>query len=310
MSNPVTVRWIAHTELSAAHAAFVVATGARCTDQKTEQLLVDPVTDINNRLLSSSIDVSSFWQHYLSETMNGADVTRACTVALLASGCSELQIEQTTKAISHRMNSARQAFLQRFPKLAEQLELRARPLRDRWDTVGPGLLGEVGRLVWQESPPSDWWTQRIDALTVQPVRGGDGGFDAFRSTIWVEAMLTDVDPAVPEVLRVAWLITRMAIESYTRERSADQSLSTPWSLVSVPLVLSAARRLDIIGGSELPIHRAMELWQFSDAATAATLARWWDDYLDQPKPLPAALLALEQSLGRLPSTDRDRAGDT
>ena len=300
MAKKVILRWQAHTELSAAHAAYVVATGARCSDGKTEQMLVEPVTELNNRLLSSAVDIGRFWQQYLQEIMSDREMASACSIALMASGCSEMQVEQTAKAVTTRLGDARQAFLRRFPKLAEQLELRARPLRDRWDTVGAGLLREVGRQVWEESPPSDWWAPRVTALTVQPIRGGDGGFDASQSKFWIEAMLTDVDPAVPEVLRVAWLNSRIAIESYTRDRSADLSLATPWSLVSVPLVLTAAERLDLIPAGTFPIRRAMELWQFGDGPTADALAAWWQNHLVNPSPLPAALRVLDE---QLPTTD-------
>lgn len=299
MAKQVTVRWRAHTELSAAHAAYVVATGAPCNDSKTEQLLVEPVTELNNRLLSGSVDIGRFWHHYLLEVMNDRETSAACTIALLASGCSEMQVEQTSRGIASRLGEARQAFLHRFPKLAEQLELRARPLKDRWDTVGQGLLREIGRQVWADSPPTDWWSPRVTALTVQPVRGGDGGFDASQSKFWIEAMLTDVDPTVPEVLRVAWLNTQIAIESYTRDRSADLSLAAPWSLVSVPLVLTAAQSLELVPAGDLPIRRAMEVWQFGDGATADVLSEWWSGHLQSPSPLPAALKVLDE---RLPKT--------
>jgi hypothetical protein len=293
----VNIQWVAHAELSAAHAAYIVATGRPCTDPKTEQLLVAPVTDINSRLLSASMDVGTFWQRYLHELLEDAEIRRACTVALMSSGCSELQVEQTAKAFSHRLTDARLAFMQRFPKLSEQLELRAKPLRDKWDTVGPGLLRDVGQQIWKDSPPDDWWASRVTALMIQPMRGGDGGYDSYNDKFWIEAMLTDVDPAVPEVLRVAWLITGMAIDRYTREKSGGHTLSTPWSLVSVPLVLSAAANLDLIDRDRLPIPRAMQLWQLSDAGVSEKLSRWWDDFKRSSTPLPAALKVLDKVLG-------------
>jgi hypothetical protein len=296
VAKKVNIRWVAHSDLSAAHAACVVARGIPCADQKTEQLLVGPVTEINNRLLSASIDVGAFWQRYMAEILNDIEISRACTISLLSSGCSELQVEQTSKAVSNRLSDARLAFLRRFPKLGEQLELRARPLRDRWDTFGPGLLTEVERQIWENSPPDDWWASRTSALMIQPVRGGDGGFDAEGGKFWIEAMLTDVDQAVPEVLRVAWLITRMAIETHTRDRSADQPLAKPWSLVSVPLVLTAAANLELINPDRLPIKRALELWQSADVNVAEILEDWWRQLTLTSAPLPVALKELDQTL--------------
>jgi hypothetical protein len=131
---------------------------------------------------------------------------------------------------------------------------------------------------------------------VQPMRGGDGGYDLERSKLWMEAVLADVDPEVPEILRMVWLITRMAIEAYVRDKSTDQSLATPWSLVSVPLVLSAGRELELIRAEELPICRAMELWRFGDVAAAETLSQWWNLFQSSNQPLPAALKVLDQML--------------
>ena len=242
------IRWVSHPELSAAHAAYLVASRVQCNDQKTEQTQIQPVTEVNNRLFASAVDVSQFWQQYLLQILSDVPLERACGVALLSAGANEMQVDQTTKAIVNRMSDARLAFNHRYPKIAEQLDLRARPLRERWETYGPGLLNQVGKQIWGDSPPEDWWMPNVTALMVQPIRGGDGGCDASSSRLWLEAMLTDVDPRVPEVLRVAWLVTAMAIENYTRQTSGDLRLMRPWSLVSVPLVLKAGSEMELFRG--------------------------------------------------------------
>ena len=112
----------------------------------------------------------------------------------------------------------------------------------------------------------------------------------------MEAVLADTEPSVPELLRMVWLITRMAIDGHIREKSADQSLATAWSLVSVPLVLSSGQSLELIRTDDLPIRRAMEVWQFGDAAAAATLTDWWQQFRRSSQPLPAALRILDQRL--------------
>lgn len=296
MAGAVTVRWITDPELSAVQAAYIVATGAPCVDEKTLQRLVGPVTGINTRLISSSIDVREFWQRYRWESVDDNDSNRACTVALLAAGCSEFQIEQTSKAISSLLSECRSSFKGRFPKLGEQLELRARPLKERWETVGPGLLRDIQRQVWGERPPSEWWPTRTEGLLIQPIRGGDGGYVASAGIFWIEAMLTDVDPKVPEVLRVAWLMTQLAIEAHVREKSGDHSLARVWSLASVPLVLTAARDLEVIRGESLPIKGAIELWNLGDEAISDKLEFWWQQTLAAKTPLPIALKEFDRLL--------------
>jgi len=290
------IQWVPHPELSAAHAAYLVATRAKCNDHKTEQLLVQPVTEVNNRLFASAVDVSQFWQQYLLQVMSDVPMERACGIALLSAGANEMQVDQTTKAIVNRLGDARLAFISRYPKLTEQLDLRARPLRERWETYGPGLLNQVGKQIWGDSPPDEWWMPQITVLTVQPMRGGDGGCDAGSSRLWLEAMLTDVDPRVPEVLRVAWLVTRMAIDHYARETTGYLSLMLPWSLVSVPLVLNAGKELELVRGDVLPISEAMKLWHFGDVKTAETVSKWWTEQEGSAAPMPARLKQLDEML--------------
>ncbi|MGB7327243.1 MAG: hypothetical protein WBD31_20370 [Rubripirellula sp.] len=295
-SRRAKVRWISTPELSVARAAYVVATGAPCSDAKTESLLIGPIADINDRLLSASIDVSAFWNHYFAGRFAESDLADATASALMAAGCNEMQLDQTAKVVKNRLGDVRTAFQSRYPKLTEQLDLRGRPLRERWDTYGEGLLREVERLIWKNSPPSDWWPTRTSAWLVQPLVGGDGGYGSGGSDdgerFWIEAMLTDADPKVPEVVRVAWLVTQVAIANHSRQRSGETGLLTPWQYASVPLVLSAAAEVELVRGDELPIARAMELWNFGDPTAAARLTQWWKELVATPMPLPVALKKL------------------
>lgn len=330
-SRRATVRWTAAPEFSAAWATYVVATSAPCTDPKTEALLITPVADINSRLLSASIDVSKFWNQYLDERLADQELATAAMSSLMVAGCNEMQLDQIAKTVANRLTDARAAFLGRYPKLAEQLDLRGRPLRERWDMYGEGLLRGVERQIWNNSPPEDWWTTRTAGWLVQPLVGGHGGMgpigdgspgrlwpgqsspsqswpghsspvqsspgqswpgQSWPGHFWIEAMLTDADPAVPEVLRVAWLMTSLAIENHTRGRSTDTGLMLPWQYASVPLVLAAAADVELVGGPELPIERAMATWKFGDAATAKKVAAWWRDFTANPEPLPVALRRL------------------
>ena len=290
------LRWKADTDLSAAWATYIVATGMTCTDQKAEQVLIGAVTEINHRLVSASIDIGRFWTCYLDRSVAGDACDTAVTLSLIHSGCSELQVEQTAKGIGSRVSEAKQLFFQRYPKLGEQLPLRVRPLREHWETIGPGLLREVERQVWQNSPPADWWPSLATISAVQPLAGGGGGFDPDSDSIWIEAMLTDADPRVPEVLRVVWLVTSLAIETHIRGRTGQRMMSNAWSLVSVPLVLSAASRLELFRSDDLPIGRAVQMWRGGSAETIETLEHWWHGFADSSTPLPVALQELEESL--------------
>ncbi len=296
MAAIVNVKWKAQPRLSAIHAAYVVATSERCSDSKTESMLAPAVTDINRRLLSASLDMGVFWRRLILEAADDRDDQAACEIALAAAGCSELQLDSTSSIVLNRIRDCRTVMTQRFPKLAEQLELRGRPLIERFEAYGPGLLRAVADFVWDKSPPKDWWPTRLDGMLVQPVLGGDGGTDPDNSRFWIEAMLTDADPAVPEVLRVVYLITDAAIARHTRGVSGERSTSLPWSLAVVPIVLTVAAELELVRREPLPVEAACRLWRVGDLTTSRVLADWWSDYLLSRSPLPVALKSLDRML--------------
>lgn len=300
------------------HAAFVVATGGACSDNKTEQALVGPTTEINTRLLSSTVDVRGFWSALFAAVAAGGAVRQACEPALLAAGCSELQVEQTAAAVGSRLDECRIAFQARFPKLRDQLMLRSGPLKDRWETFGPGLLIETARKIWHSSPPPQWWPETVDCQLVQPVRGGDGGFDSGQCRVWMEAMLTDADGAVGEIFRLAYLVTQVAVGRHldatlgrapSSEPSQPEGFGSgthrrtllPWRLGCVPVVLAAGADLEIFRADPLPIRAAIKLWRLGDETVAAVVEQWWRQWGDADAAMPVALKALHRMLEDAPS---------
>ncbi len=299
MAGKLSIRWRGDTQLSAIHAAYVVATDAVCSDRKTQQALVAPATEINNRLLSASVDVASFWRRLFAEYAFDSASDRAVEIALISAGGSELQLEQTAAAISNRLGECRLAFHSRFPKLADQLELRLVPLKQRWDEVGSELLSAIADQIWEDRPPADWWPARVTGVAVQPMRGGDGDYDSDAVKFWIEALLSDADPDVPEVLRVAWLLTQLALQIQMREKSSETVSGMPWTLGSVPIVLSASIDAGIIpGGNDRQIEATLQLWRLGDWSTARTLHTWWQQWQKNKSPMPVAVKALDKMLGQ------------
>lgn len=296
MPSALKLHWKPDPELSVVHATRLVATGGTCTDNQTEALLIAPTSEINQRLVMASIDVGRFWDGFAERSIGGDPPGSAVSIALIEAGCSELQLEQTAKAVRSQLAEARLAFQRRYPKLDQQLPLRIGPLRERWETCGPGLLGEVERQVWQNSPPGDWWPPEVDVLAVQPLSGGAGGFSSDADAIWIEALLADSDPMVPELLRLVWLLTSLAIETHIRSRTGQRRLSHAWSLVSVPLVLSAGAQFDLFPAHQLPMDRALKAWTSGTPKTVETLESWWHQYRQSDDPLPIALRQLEALL--------------
>lgn len=302
MSGFVKVKWKPQSRLSAVHAAYAVASGRPCADRKTEEALAPAVTEINQRLLSASLDVHAFWQRLMVEAAEDREDRSAIEIALVAAGCSELQLESIASAIHSHLRECRTVVQERFPKLAEQLVLRGRPLIERFDAYGPGLLRGVTDYVWDNCPPKDWWPPKYEGLLLQPILGGAGDYDAERERFWVEAILADVEPEVPEVLRVVYLITMATMGRHTRSKSGDSSHSIPWSLGLVPIVLKIGAGVGLVPGGELPVSLACRLWQVGDASTSREVAQWWRGFESDRQPLPVALKGLGQSIRKSRAT--------
>ncbi|QDT61059.1 hypothetical protein SV7mr_35890 [Stieleria bergensis] len=301
--------------LSSIHAAFVVATGAHCTDSKTESAMRGPTSEINTRLVSSMVDVRTFWSALFGTVAEGVSAREACPLALVKAGCSEMSAEQSAAGIASLLDQCRLAFQDRFPKLPQQLELRSSPLKDRWMTYGPGLLIQSAKVIWQGQPPKDWWPTAVKCLLLQPIRGGDGGFDSGKRRVWMEAMLTDVNPQVSELLRLVYWVLRVAVGrhlSQTRENlsfnpTPVQDATDPedfgsgtfqqsrlaWDLGCIPVVLTAAQELDLIPSGPPPVATAVTLWRRAEPAAAQAVENWWAE--NKSTPMPIALQNLRTS---------------
>ncbi|MEM9644129.1 MAG: hypothetical protein AAF989_03965 [Planctomycetota bacterium] len=308
--KPTQIRWKTHVRLSALHAARTVGSGHVCIDAATQRQLSVLVSELNQRLVSQSVNVARFWETLICETAmrkdsrgkesgskSGIDTDQRslCVSALTSGRISEFQIEQTAITVSRAIRDCQQAFTSRFPKLVDQLELRGKPLRQSWDTYGPGLLRSASRIIWGGDPPSDWWPASCDGYLVQPMRGGDG--EAIGTTgFWIEAMLTDADPALPEVLRVAYLLTRVAIDRHVRDRSGDTMSLLPWREAAVVVVLKAAADLDLVPAIDLPIENAVARWLRGDVWVADVLRAWADQWQQTGAAMPVALKALDRMM--------------
>lgn len=282
------VLWKTDPELSALHAAAVVASGAAVVDAKFESALSGPVASINERLEMSETLVAEFWRQLLAASV--ADDGAGVETALLSAGCPELVMDAVATAVLGRLADARLALAEQFPKLRDQLPLRARPLRELWEATGPGLLRELGRRTSEKIIPA-----RTTIHLVQPVRGGDGGLLGGGEGVWIEAVLTHPNPALPETLRLAWLIARSGMTRGAANRWVETNrLPRAAALALLPITLSAGEELGLCDSSDAKIAAAAELWHVGRETDC--LIRWWSQMRQGELPLPVAIKALDKML--------------
>lgn len=290
---------------------------------------------VSDRLISCGVNENMFWEQMTDELVSAGNdaplTTSLCEVALLRSGHSQLQSEQTAAAIHRAIDGCRRLLASDQPRLADQLRLRYAPLKQSYEAYGPGLLRSVGKQIWNGSPPTNWWPNRVSVHAVQPLQAGASGLSSYQGSVWIEAVLTDISPAVPEWLRLAYELTHMAIDTHTRTHASglsdtkaigDSKTSTelPWSLGIIPLIFDRAADAGMIPEGSLPIATAIDLGWASDDATVATLPnrgggsagnrgdlpdvldRWWNDVGRSSHAFPIALKDLSARLAALTPT--------
>lgn len=271
------------------------------------------VARISERLITTSVNESCFWDFLIDEIVSHpsdpAMTPQLCEVALLRSGHSQLQSDQTAAAIYRCLNTCRRACEDESPRLAEQLRLRYSPLKQAYEAYGPGIVRSIGNRIWNGAPPKDWWPGKVTVHAVQPIHSGAAGRSSSQTTVWIEAVLTDISPLVPEWLRLVQQLTEMAVDTHTRTHASNfsnESASTgtelPWSLAMVPLVLEEAKDRGLVGGGDLPLAAALDLWQLPETqhndlnSLSIVLGRWWTDIGSQAQAFPIALKQLSAQL--------------
>lgn len=330
------LNWIASTTLSLLRAVE----SAGCPDVRlplkdaghlaTVQQEAGRITD---RLVSAAIIESVFWGHLIDEIVscpNNPPLTpQLCEVALLRAGHSQLQSDQTAASIFRSIDLCRQSIEKDSPRLAEQLRLRYAPLKQAYEGYGPGMLRSIGNQIWNGSPPKDWWPSRATIHAVQPLRTGAAGRSTNQTSVWIEAVLTDISPLVPEWLRLVQQLTEMAIDTHTRTHASHFSVAgkddagranaatteLPWSLGIVPMVLDQANERGFLSttaevsaagsaskstmSSSLPLSTALRLWQPSESdgdELVIVLEKWWMDVGSKAQAFPIALKQLADML--------------
>jgi hypothetical protein len=286
----IRLRMTPSVPLSFTLATAAVAGQLSITDPRLMAGMDPIVVDLQSRLSSACVDIDRFWKFWTEASIRKLSSSDAIQWALLAIGLNEFQIDGLLSPIGRRLDEVASVLETRLPKLAEQLPLRLTPLRLQWDTYGAGLLKHVERQIWGKDKPNDWWPDEVNVWMVHPIRGGAGDLAPGGESIWMEAMLTDAPPAPPEVLRLSWLVLRLAIEQHLTARSDITNLRAGWSFASVPLILDAAKEIGMIDHS-LTIVDAMKCWEFGTPQAAKRVQEWWSKR-DPSQPMPIALRSL------------------
>ena len=180
------------------------------------------------------------------------------------------------------------AAMDAWPDPSDELAYRIRPLREQWEARGSGLLRQLQQFTDTRTLPSS-----ATVALVLPVIGGHGVALPQHSAVLLEAVLANPHPQLPEVVRLAWLLSRLV--------ARDE-----FHVAVLPAILSAAAEVELLVADERTLSTALIAWRVEvDQEQATRLAerlwRWWSVYRDSSQTWAEAVNAWAVDQGNLSS---------
>jgi hypothetical protein len=289
------LRWIPHIGTSALHAAEASWRGDTIVDAQLAEAVREPAAELARRITTYGLPELRMWRN-LGALIPTFDTRRqAVKIAGLRAKGSALS-EIAVAAIAGAITDVEKAVTTAFPGLHEELELRGRVLREQWEARGPGMLARVQQLL-----PDDVLLQGSDVLLVQPALGGDGKANLVNNTVRIEAMLANPHPKLPEVVRLAWLLSQLNLDvpKFSENIHPDR-LPHITALAMLPVALEAAHYVELVTFDRELLPLAIDAWRLrvpADANPAELIANWWVTYQEAKPTLAVALQALDEMFG-------------
>jgi hypothetical protein len=293
------LRWTPSFSVSALHAAeAMVAFREQVTDHNVIEALSRFSTSLHQWSTNAGfVDVSRFWPTLIAtaaEIESNHDL-----VETTLRKCGRSTDLPTITFLAGTVTDIEAAYKQLFPKFDEQIGFRMRPLQDQWLGYGSGLLAHVGRLTEKRL-----LVHEARVIAVQPVLGGYGYAHLQTNMARIEAVLTNPMGELPEVVRLAWLVSQLNLEvPVFSETLGPQNLQRVAPLAMLPPILAAAQVVELSRCSSEVAALAIEHWHIPvppeadiQAHIAPTLMDWWETYLQTRPEWHIAMQALSKML--------------
>lgn len=289
------IEWKGHSGLSALHTAW----SALQFPERVRHLgegTASAISGLQNSLQSlesQSIAGERFW-----ETMFVAAVEETSDQGLAERTLKKLTGQENgvlSAELQTGLRAIKADFTKQFPNFLDEIPLRVRPLQQLWESCGPGLIRMIQNFTQPELMVS---TARV--FLVQPILGGFGYAHLATNSLHFEAVLTNEIPALPETLRLAWLLSQLDMErpvySDLINRFALRRIS---GLAMIPPVLLAGEGLGITQYRESNVQLALEQWHADCLAgnsevVGKVLMTWWETYASSQPEWPVALTGLDR----------------
>lgn len=290
----IELQWQTSFRASCYHAVAMLLRGRELSDPRMGPALAEPALNLKRWLGGTHADAGLFFDHLLPLSLDPQSRRElATTVTNKVIGRQDSTF--LADSLSDLLETLEIAYRQVVPRIEQESLPRHESLDSQWRVHGSGLMAGVARLT-----DEDFLVTRAQVISVHPIVGGAGQPFLFYNAVLVEIVATDAKTPLPEVLRLAWLLSALNLELPRYSENVGRArLRLIGPLAMIPIVLAAAEPLSLARCDRSTLRQAVASWGPWPSETdriVDELEEWWDVYSQGSLSLSAALAALDRML--------------
>lgn len=288
------LRFIASFSASCFHCATAMIDGRLLVDRQLAESMHEAVEGLRKSLAAAGLS-ESVAEHLcalsagIENNRELAQVTLTKVLGRAAAG------SDAVARLARELDNVETAFRLAVPGVVDELSRRGEPLMSQWEARGPGMLSELARLTEQ-----GLLVERADVVLVYPVTGGGGAAHPPYNSVRLEAVLADPHPQLPEVVRLAWLVSSLNVDlPMYGDHLPGARQTAVGTLAMLPAALRAGEYVELTRLDRATVELAIEVWGLAEGLAAGAvdhLLDWWETYQESRPPWAVALGALDRML--------------
>lgn len=289
------LQWIPSATSSCYHAAEGLRRGLQLASPSLTARFAEAAENLAAEIRSVGLDEDRVWT-YLCAYAHQLEANRQLiTQALQKTAGAHGFTGRVAEGLVGRVADLEAAMKADLPDADTELQHRRGPIEQHWKARGPGLLRAFASVT-----DEGLLAGRAEIVLVYPAFGGGGTAHLNNNSIRVEAVLANVQPELPETVRVGWLLAQLNhdIPIYG-ERVHRSRLPLLAQLATLPPILQSAEVVELASLSKEMLITALSTWRIdvaSNVETADIMLNWWDTYTSSRPSWNIALAALDQML--------------
>jgi len=308
----INLQWIASLPTSAMHAADALRRGYALSDAEVAAAIAAPAEQLCRQLRRESVPEDEFWEHVAALSSDLINSRELSAIALRKVLGGSPRVAVLVDSVGADLFAIVGAMREVRPGLVDQVALEAESLQNAWEAWGRRLLTRVSELT---EPGLVAAEARV--IVLPPLVGGAGHAHLSYNTVRIEAITPDPRPELPEVVRLAWLVSQLQTDLPMHSETIPKGrLPALAQAAMLPPALAAAQEAGLLCEGVAWVERAAEAWHVARAGRpwhsaehawnpgehaassefAEAVTSWWATYCERRPPWRVALSALDQML--------------